>query len=115
VKVGSAAVYSSTAAISNERNKVMKAKYLKFNTEDLKNGDFYIPGGWVASLIQAITAGVTGVITGTITIIAAVMLFIGGLWLAYLYLPVNVFTIILVVIVADIALGVILRALLKYR
>lgn len=93
----------------------MKTNFGKFTNEDLKNGEFYIPGGWAATLIQAVAAGVTGVITGIITIIATVVLIIAGLWLAYLYLPLNVFTIILVVIVADIALGMILRAILKRR
>lgn len=54
-------------------------------------------------------AGITGILAGLITVIVTVVVLLGGLWLAYTYLPLNVFYIIIAVLIADITLGVVLR------
>lgn len=58
---------------------------------------------------------VTGSLTALITAITIVIVVLGGMWLAYTYLPFNVFLIIAVVIVADILLGIAVRAYLRRR
>lgn len=56
-----------------------------------------------------VCAGITGILAGLITVIVTVVVLLGGLWLAYTYLPLNVFYIIIAVLIADITLGVVLR------
>jgi len=70
---------------------------------------------WVNAFTYAITGAVTTVVATAITAITIVVVVLGGLWLAYTYLPLNVFTIIAVVLAADILIGIGLRAYLKRR
>jgi hypothetical protein len=48
-------------------------------------------------------------------VIVTVLVILGGLYLAYVYLPLNIFYIILAVLVADIALGILFRAVFSRR
>ncbi|NIS83400.1 MAG: hypothetical protein GTO14_25115, partial [Anaerolineales bacterium] len=70
---------------------------------------------WVTQIIQAVTAGITGVLTAGITVVVTILVLLGGLWLAYTYLPMSVFYIILAVLVVDMVLGIALRAFLSRR
>jgi len=70
---------------------------------------------WVNAITYAITGAVTSVVATVITAITIVVVVLGGLWLAYTYLPLNVFTIIAVVLAADILIGIGLRAYMKRR
>ena len=76
---------------------------------------FYIPGSWVTIIIQAVVGGITNIMTAVITVIVTILVILGGLWLAYIYLPLNIFYIILAVLIIDIAVGIILRAVFLRR
>ncbi len=83
--------------------------------EDPRGFTFHIPGRWVTQITQAVTTGITGVLTAAITVVVTILVLMGGLWLAYTLLPMNVFYIILAVLVVDIVLGIVLRAVLSRR
>jgi len=51
-------------------------------------------GGWIIYITQALT------------VVISILVILGGLILAYYYLPTTVFNIILVVLVADILIGI---------
>jgi len=89
------------------------------NTGSKSNRDrrefYYVPGSWVSYITQAVTEGITGVLTIAITVVVTILVLLGGLWLAYVYLPENVFYIILAVLIADVALGIVLRAVLSRK
>jgi hypothetical protein len=70
---------------------------------------------WVNYITYAVSGAITSVVASTITAIAIVLVLLGGLWLAYTYLPSDVFFIISAVLAADIALGFVVRAFLKRR
>lgn len=70
---------------------------------------------WIRYVVGAISAGVTSAVTAVITVITITAVLIGGLWLAYTYLPLNVFHIILAVLLVDILAGILLRALFARR
>lgn len=93
----------------------MKINFETSKPDDQWESTYYLPGRWVAYVTQAVAAGITNIVTLAITIIVTIFVILGGLWLAYQYLPVNVFTIILAVLIADIALGFVVRAILKRR
>lgn len=78
-------------------------------SEDRRESTYYVPSRWVASVTQAVTAGITIAVTAAITAVVTILLLLGGLWLAHIYLPANVFYIILAVLTVDIALGIVLR------
>ncbi len=54
-------------------------------------------------------------LTAGITVVVTILVLLGGLWLAYTYLPMSVFYIILAVLVVDMVLGIALRAFLSRR
>lgn len=85
------------------------------NQKDEWNDGYYVLGGWVAYITQAVIAGVTNVVALAITVVVSILVVLVGLWLAYVYLPANVFAIILVVLLADIALGIAVRVAVKRR
>lgn len=76
---------------------------------------YYIPGRWVTIITQAVTRGITNIVVATITLVVTILVLLGGLWLAYTYLPVNIFYIIFAVLIIDIAVGIILRAVFLRR
>ncbi|NIM94530.1 MAG: hypothetical protein GTO18_12585 [Anaerolineales bacterium] len=83
--------------------------------EGTREFTYSIPGSWVAYITQGVTAGITSVVTVAITVVVTILVLLGGLWLAYRYLTMNVFYIILAVILVDLALGFVLRAILSRR
>lgn len=90
----------------------------KFNTG--KQGKeskytYYIPGSWVEIIAQAVTGSVTYIVSAAITVVVSILVLLGGLWLAYTYLPENIFYIILAVLIIDIAVGIVLRAVFFRR
>ncbi len=76
---------------------------------------YYIPGRWVTIITKAVIWGITNMVAAAITLVVTVLVLLGGLWLAYIYLPVNIFYIILAVLIIDIAVGIILRAVIIRR
>jgi hypothetical protein len=74
-----------------------------------------IPSRWVTYITYAMAGTITSVVAAAITAVAIVLVLLGGLWVAYAYLPVHVFYIILAVLVADMLLGIVLRAVLSRR
>jgi hypothetical protein len=74
-----------------------------------------IPSGWVTYITHAVTGVITSIVAAVITTIAAILVLAGGLWLAYTYLPMRVFHIILAVLGVDLVLGIVLRAVLSHR
>lgn len=75
----------------------------------------YLSSQWVAFIIQAIVGGITNIVVAAVTVVVTILVIVGGLWLAYIYLPPNTFYIILAVLIVDIALGIILRAVFLRR
>jgi hypothetical protein len=82
---------------------------------DRKVSTFNVSGRWMKYITQAVAAGITSVVSSTITAFMIILVLLGGLWLAYTYLPQNVFLIILAVLFADIMLGIVLRSLFLRR
>ncbi len=70
---------------------------------------------WVNYITYAVSGAVTTVVAAVVTVVTIVFVLLAGLWLAYTYLPSNVFHIVLAVLAADILLGIVLRAFLKRR
>lgn len=83
--------------------------------QDQREFTYYVPGRWVTLITHAVVGGITRVLTVAITIVVTILVLLGGLWLAYVYLPVNVFYIILAVLIADIALDIVLRSVLSRK
>jgi len=84
---------------------------MKTNFESRKRGNQgdnttnYLGGG-IIYITQALTAGITNAVTLALTVVISILVILGGLILAYYYLPTTVFNIILVVLVADILIGI---------
>jgi Flp pilus assembly protein TadB len=83
--------------------------------KDQREYAYNIAGRWVTHITQFVTAGITSALTAAITVVVTILVLLGGLWLAYTYLPMNVFYIILAVLVVDMVLGIVLRAVLYRR
>jgi hypothetical protein len=93
---------------------------MKTNSESRRQDEHWEFGNygsrrWVTYITQAVAVGITRIVATAITVVVAILVIIGGLWLAYEYLPVNVFYIILAVLIADIALGIVLRSVFARR
>lgn len=93
----------------------MKTKFKGSKQENKNEFTFFIPGQWVANITWMITEGVTNIVTIATTVIVTLLVIFGGLWLAYVYLSMNIFYIILAVLAVDITLGVILRVVFLRR
>lgn len=85
------------------------------NQKDPWDKTYYVPGRWAVYITQAIAGGITSLLTAAVAVVVTILVILGGLWLAYVYLPANVFYIILAILMADIALGIVLRAVYKRR
>jgi hypothetical protein len=83
--------------------------------EDRREYAYYVPGPWVTYVTTTVALGITRALAVAITVGVAILVLVGGLWLAYTYLPMNVFYIILAVLVADIVFGMVLRVVLSRR
>lgn len=75
----------------------------------------YFPDRWVTYVTQAVAEGITKIVAAAITVVVTILVILGGLWLAYVYLPLNIFYIILAVLIADIAIGIVLRVVFLRR
>lgn len=75
----------------------------------------YFPDRWATFLTQVIAGWITIIVTAAITLVVIFLVLAGGLWLAYTYLPANIFAIILAVLIVDILLGIALRFFLSRR
>ena len=93
----------------------MTTNYETEKPEDQWEFNFDIPSRWVTDITYAVSGAITSVVAAAIAAVAIVLVLLGGLWLAYAYLPVHVFHIILVVLVADMVVGIVLRAVLIRR
>lgn len=93
----------------------MTTNFESRNPRDQQDFYYVVPGRWATSVAQAVAARITSVVTLTITAVVTILVLLGGLWLAYTYLPANVFTIVLAVLIADISLGIVLRIVLRRR
>ncbi len=83
--------------------------------EDKWQFTYDIPKGWVSYITYAVSGAITSVVAVVITAIVIILVLLGGLWLAYTYLPAQVFYIILAVLVADVVLGFVLRKALSRK
>lgn len=70
---------------------------------------------WVSAFIYAMSGAITSALAAAITAITIVLVVLGGLWLAYTYLPLNVFILIAAVLAADILLGFAARIYVRRR
>ena len=93
----------------------MTTNYKARRPDDQREFTYNFSSRWVTHITQAIIVGVTSVLTSAITVVVTILLLLGGLWLAYVILPINVFYIILAVLIADIALGIVLRSVFSRR
>lgn len=66
-------------------------------------------------ITYAVSGAITRFVAAAITAVVIVLVLLGGLWLAYTYLAQHVFYIILAVAAVDMALGIVLRAILSRR
>lgn len=74
-----------------------------------------IPRRWVNHITYAVSGAITSVVAIAVTAVTIILVVLGGLWLAYAYLPTHVFYIILAVLVVDMVLGLLLRVVLSRR
>lgn len=81
------------------------------NTDSRDQDEFvrFIPGRWAREVTLLVTAWITSVVSVAISAVVTIVVLLGGLWLAYVYLPINVFYILIAVLMVDIALGILLR------
>lgn len=75
----------------------------------------YIPPQWVAQITSAITDEVIRAVIVTVSVVTAILILAGGVWLLNTFVPPKIFNIILAVILADILLGISLRYLVVRR
>lgn len=85
------------------------------NTQDQRKSVYFLYGRWVSLVAQSVSAAIAIAVAAAVTVVVTVLVLLGGLWIAYSYLPANIFYIILAVLIADIALGIILRHWLAHR
>jgi hypothetical protein len=93
----------------------MKHKFESGRHEDQWEFIHFFPGRWANEFTQSITVWITGVVTTVTAVVVMILVLVGGLWLAYVYLPANIFYIVLALIIADVALGIVLRSFLPRR
>lgn len=94
----------------------MKKTYIETRKrENQREYTYYFPDRWVTYVTQAVAEGITKIVAAAITVVVTILVILGGLWLAYVYLPLNIFYIILAVLIADIAIGIVLRVVFLRR
>lgn len=81
----------------------------KFDRDEF--GSYYT----VAEITRAVTLSITRVVTIGIAILVTLVVLVLGVWLAYVTLPLNIFRILAVILLADIALGIVIRAIYVRR
>lgn len=78
------------------------------NRRTYQNGE-----GWLLEIAMAISSRITWGLTAVITVITTIFVIAALGWFAYVYLPLNVFRIVLAIVAADILLGIAVRAYLR--
>jgi hypothetical protein len=81
----------------------------EFNQDEF--GNYYT----VAEIVRAVSLAITSVVTIGIAILVTLVILVLGAWLAYVTLPLNIFRILAVILLADIALGIVIRAVYTRR
>ncbi len=81
----------------------------EFDRDDL--GNFYL----VEGITRAVSLAITSIVMIGIAILVTLVVLVLGVWLAYVYLPPTVFVILAIILSADIALGIAIRAAYKRR
>ena len=89
----------------------------EFNNQPYNGREFYDDSaGWVAQITRILTMEITWIVTLAISFVVTLLVLAGGVWLMSTYLPANIFTIIMGVILLDILLGIVVRfVVLHYR
>ena len=90
----------------------------KYDGDQGKRGDelrFFSLDRLILETTNAVIIAITRFLTMAITFAAAVVVVIGGLWLAHAYLPSTVFRVIFAVVLADVLVGITLRFFLSRR
>ncbi len=82
---------------------------------DRKHSYYFFHSLLATNLAQEIAGGITNIVATGVTMVVTFIVLLGGLWLAYTYLPENIFYIVLAVLIADAALGIILRVVFLPR
>ena len=70
---------------------------------------------WLLDIAMVISDAIAWGLVAVITVITSVVVILGLVWLAYVYLPLNIFRIVLALLVVDILLGIALRSILRRR
>lgn len=87
----------------------MKSQFENENRYEQQNMYF---AGWVTRGISLI---ITYMVSGVIAVLVTIVVIVGGLWLAYVYLPLSIFQVILAVLLIDFLGGLALRYFFKRR
>jgi hypothetical protein len=74
-------------------------------------GSYYTAVG----ITRAVSLAITRVVTIGIAIFVTLVVLVLGAWLAYVTLPLNIFRILAAILLADIALGIVIRAVYVRR
>ena len=81
----------------------------EFNQDEF--GNYYS----VKGITRAVSLAITSVVTIGIAILVTLVVLVLGVWLAYVYLPPTLFRVLAVILLIDIALGIVIRAGYKRR
>jgi ABC-type spermidine/putrescine transport system permease subunit I len=81
----------------------------KFSQDEF--GNFYS----VEGITRAVSLAITSVVTIGIAILVTLVVLVLGVWLAYVYLPPTWFKVLVIILLVDIALGIVIRAVYKRR
>ena len=90
----------------------------KYDGDQGKRGEelrFFSLDRLILEITNAVVIAITMFVTMGITIAVSILVVFGGLWLAYVYLPENVFRLIFLVVLVDILVGITLRFILSRR
>jgi uncharacterized membrane protein SpoIIM required for sporulation len=69
----------------------------------------------VSEITRVVSLAIASVVTIGIAILVTLAVLVFGVWLAYVTLPQNIFRILAVILLADIALGIVIRAVYVRR
>ena len=75
----------------------------------------YLSTRWLFEVVEALTVGISNFLTVVISVVVTLLSVIGGLWLAYRYLPGKTFNLIALVVAADVLLGLVLRSVFRWN
>lgn len=93
----------------------MKDNFERRPVTDKQHSHYFFLPFLAAYTAQKISGIITNIVAVTVTVVVTILVLLGGLWLVMIYLPVNIVNILIAVIIADITLGIVLRATLLSR